>query len=211
LCHFQFSFKVERWGLRPVGLGCCRFFDVVTALGQGLKTLNKLFAIKQHKTLSNTFNCKNFRLVRNRNAIGSILLFTDLHCYKTCHLCTPVCVVDVANHTAFDYLVNPYLFNPTHSSRVFNQIALDLLIQCSLESLPMNTPTMQTIENIKEKAEKAGFTITDVARYAGFDPSQVSRYATGRTIPLVTSIQRLEESVDSLIQQRIEALNGRTE
>ena len=75
----------------------------------------------------------------------------------------------------------------------------------------MNTPTMQTIENIREKAEKAGFTITDVARYAGFDPSQVSRYATGRTIPLVTSIQRLEESVDSLIQQRIEILNGRTQ
>ena len=75
----------------------------------------------------------------------------------------------------------------------------------------MNTPTMQTIENIREKAEKAGFTITDVARYAGFDPSQVSRYATGRTIPLVTSIQRLEESVDSLIQQRITALNGGTE
>ena len=94
---------------------------------------------------------------------------------------------------------------------VFNQIGLDLLIQCSLESLAMNTPTMQTIENIREKAEKAGYTITDVARHAGFDPSQVSRYATGRTIPLVTSIQRLEESVDSLIQQRIEALNGRTQ
>ena len=75
----------------------------------------------------------------------------------------------------------------------------------------MNTPTMQTIENIREKAEKAGFTLTDVARFAGFDPSQVSRYATGRTIPLVTSIQRLEESVDSLIQERLEILNGRTQ
>lgn len=115
------------------------------------------------------------------------------------------------NHITVDYLVNPPTSNPTHLTRVFNQIGLDLLIQCFLEFLPMNTPTMQTIENIKEKAEKAGFTITDVARYAGFDPSQVSRYATGRTIPLVTSIQRLEESVDSLIQQRIEALNGRTE
>lgn len=75
----------------------------------------------------------------------------------------------------------------------------------------MNTPTMQTIENIREKAEKAGYTITDVARHAGFDPSQVSRYATGRTIPLVTSIQRLEESVDSLIQLRLKALSGGTE
>jgi len=72
----------------------------------------------------------------------------------------------------------------------------------------MNTPTMQTIENIKEKAEKAGFTITDVARQAGLDPSQVSRYATGKTIPLVTSIKRLEESVDSLIQSRLQALQG---
>ena len=75
----------------------------------------------------------------------------------------------------------------------------------------MNTPTMQTIESIKEKAESAGFTITDVARHAGFDPSQVSRYATGRTIPLVTSVRRLEESVDSLIQLRIKALSGGTE
>jgi len=70
---------------------------------------------------------------------------------------------------------------------------------------------MQTIENIKEKAESAGFTITDVARHAGFDPSQVSRYATGRTIPLVTSVRRLEESVDSLIKLRLKALNGATE
>jgi hypothetical protein len=33
---------------------------------------------------------------------------------------------------------------------------------------------MQTIENIKEKAEVAGYTITDVARHAGFHPAQVS-------------------------------------
>ena len=119
-------------------------------------------------------------------------------------------MLTVANHTELDYLVNCQLFNPTHSTRVFNQIGLDLLIQCFLEFPPMNTPTMQTIENIREKAEKAGYTITDVARHAGFDPSQVSRYVTGKTIPLVTSIQRLEESVDSLIQQRLRALN-RTE
>jgi len=119
-------------------------------------------------------------------------------------------LLTVANHTELDYLVKYQLFNPTHSTRVFSQIGLDLLIQCFLEFLPMNTPTMQTIENIREKAEKAGYTITDVARHAGFDPSQVSRYVTGKTIPLVTSIQRLEESVDSLIQQRLRALN-RTE
>lgn len=70
----------------------------------------------------------------------------------------------------------------------------------------MNTQTMQTIENIKEKAEIAGYTITDVARHAGFHPAQVSRYATGKTIPLVTTIRRLDESVDSLIQARLEAI-----
>ena len=75
----------------------------------------------------------------------------------------------------------------------------------------MNTQTMQTIENIKEKAEVAGYTITDVARHAGFHPAQVSRYATGKTIPLVTSIKRLEDSVDSLIQQRLLALSKGTE
>lgn len=72
----------------------------------------------------------------------------------------------------------------------------------------MNTPTMQTIENIREKAEKAGYTITDVARHAGFHPAQVSRYATGKTIPLVTTIRRLDESVDSLIQARFKAIRG---
>lgn len=72
----------------------------------------------------------------------------------------------------------------------------------------MNTPTMQTIESIKKKAESAGFTITDVARHAGFDPAQVSRYATGKTIPLVTTIRRLDESVDSLIQSRFKAIKG---
>ena len=70
----------------------------------------------------------------------------------------------------------------------------------------MNTQTMQTIENIREKAEIAGYTITDVARHAGFHPAQVSRYATGRTIPLVTTIRRLDESVDSLIQARFKAI-----
>ena len=72
----------------------------------------------------------------------------------------------------------------------------------------MNTQTMQTIENIKEKAEVAGYTITDVARHAGFHPAQVSRYATGQTIPLVTTIRRLDESVDSLIQARFKAIRG---
>jgi len=70
----------------------------------------------------------------------------------------------------------------------------------------MNTPTMQTIDSIREKAEIAGYTITDVARHAGFHPAQVSRYATGKTIPLVTTIRRLDESVDSLIQSRLEAI-----
>ena len=72
----------------------------------------------------------------------------------------------------------------------------------------MNTPTMQTIDSIREKAEIAGYTITDVARHAGFHPAQVSRYATGKTIPLVTTIRRLDESVDSLIQSRFKALQG---
>ena len=72
----------------------------------------------------------------------------------------------------------------------------------------MNTQTMQTIDSIREKAEIAGYTITDVARHAGFHPAQVSRYATGKTIPLVTTIRRLDESVDSLIQARFKALQG---
>lgn len=79
----------------------------------------------------------------------------------------------------------------------------------SLDSpITMNTPTMQTIETIKEKAEIAGYSITDVARNAGFHPAQVSRYATGRTIPLTTTMRRLDESVNSLIQKRFKAIQG---
>jgi transcriptional regulator with XRE-family HTH domain len=64
------------------------------------------------------------------------------------------------------------------------------------------------IENIKEKAEVSGYTITVVARNSGFHHAQVSRYATGKTIPLVTTIRRLDESVDSLIQSRFKAIRG---
>ena len=70
------------------------------------------------------------------------------------------------------------------------------------------TPTMQTIEDLRIKAEKAGFRMSEVCRHANLDPAQVSRWATGKTIPLITSVRKLEESLDQLIEARLEAIKG---
>jgi len=75
----------------------------------------------------------------------------------------------------------------------------------------MNTPTMQQVEDLRLKAEAAGYSLADVSRHAGIDPSQVSRYAVGKTIPLLTTMRKLEESVDSLIKTRLEAIQGVSE
>ena len=67
------------------------------------------------------------------------------------------------------------------------------------------------ITDIKKRAESAGFSMADVSREAGLDQAQVSRWLSGKTIPLVSSIDRLKQATERLITTRIESLSGSQE
>jgi transcriptional regulator with XRE-family HTH domain len=67
----------------------------------------------------------------------------------------------------------------------------------------METTTQQAIKAIREKAEAAGFTLSDVAYAAGIDKAQVSRWSTARVIPLYTAVIKLREACDALVEARL--------
>ena len=48
----------------------------------------------------------------------------------------------------------------------------------------MESTTQIAIRAIREKAERSGFTLSDVAYAAGIDKAQVSRWSTGKVVPL---------------------------
>jgi len=64
------------------------------------------------------------------------------------------------------------------------------------------------ITDIKKRAESAGFSMADVSREAGLDQAQVSRWLSGKTIPLVSSIDKLKLATERLIATRLESLSG---
>jgi transcriptional regulator with XRE-family HTH domain len=65
---------------------------------------------------------------------------------------------------------------------------------------------MNYITEIIERAEKAGFKMSDICREAGIDQAQMSRWIAGHTVPLITSIEKLKTATDRLIASRVEAL-----
>ena len=70
----------------------------------------------------------------------------------------------------------------------------------------MHTSAQQAIQAIKDRAKSAGFRLSDVGRVANIDPAQLSRWTTGKTVPLYTSIIKLNEAVDALISARMTQL-----
>jgi transcriptional regulator with XRE-family HTH domain len=68
----------------------------------------------------------------------------------------------------------------------------------------MNTSTY--ITDIRQRAAEAGFNMAEVSRKAEIDQAQVSRWISGKTVPLVTSIDKLRTALDALIAQRISQL-----
>ena len=64
------------------------------------------------------------------------------------------------------------------------------------------------ITDIKKRAESAGFSMADVSREAGLDQAQVSHWLSGKTIPLVSSIDKLKQATERLIATRLESLSG---
>ena len=67
----------------------------------------------------------------------------------------------------------------------------------------METSTQQAIKAIRDRAKSAGFRLSDVGRVANIDPAQLSRWATGKTVPLYSSIIKLNEAVDALVEARL--------
>lgn len=62
------------------------------------------------------------------------------------------------------------------------------------------------ITDVKKRAETAGFNMAEVCREAGLDQAQVSRWLSGKTVPLVSSIDKLRQATDRLIAARLESL-----
>ena len=71
----------------------------------------------------------------------------------------------------------------------------------------METSTQQAIKAIRDRAKIGGFRLSDVGRVANIDPAQLSRWATGKTVPLYSSIIKLNEAVDALISARMTQLS----
>jgi hypothetical protein len=75
----------------------------------------------------------------------------------------------------------------------------------------MESTTQQAIRAIREKAERSGFTLSDVAYAAGIDKAQVSRWSTGKVIPLYSAVIKLQEACDALVEARLLALQKERE
>ena len=71
------------------------------------------------------------------------------------------------------------------------------------DNLIMETTTQSAIRVIREKAERSGFTLSDVAYAANIDKAQVSRWSTGKVIPLYSAVIKLEEACDALVEARL--------
>ncbi len=81
---------------------------------------------------------------------------------------------------------------------ILNWMLQRLTLQLELSALEMT----QT-----DKAQSAGFRLSDVCRVAEIDQAQVSRWSSGATEPLYGSVRRLEEAVDALIAARMKSLS----
>jgi transcriptional regulator with XRE-family HTH domain len=71
------------------------------------------------------------------------------------------------------------------------------------DNLIMESTTQQAIRAIREKAERSGFTLSDVAYAAGIDKAQVSRWSTGKVVPLYSAVVNLQEACDALVEARL--------
>lgn len=74
------------------------------------------------------------------------------------------------------------------------------------DNLIMETQSQYAIRSIREKAERSGFKLADVAHRAEIDPAQVSRWATGKTIPLYSSVIKLMQACDDLAAERLQMM-----
>ena len=67
--------------------------------------------------------------------------------------------------------------------------------------------SQQAIQDIKHKIEAAGYRLSDLCRVAEIDQAQLSRYVNGQTDPLYSTVVRLEQAANALIEARLKVLN----
>jgi transcriptional regulator with XRE-family HTH domain len=79
------------------------------------------------------------------------------------------------------------------------------------DNLIMETTTQAAIRAIREKAERSGFTLSDVSYAAGIDKAQVSRWSTAKVIPLYSAVIKLQEACDALVEARLAQLQKERE
>jgi transcriptional regulator with XRE-family HTH domain len=79
------------------------------------------------------------------------------------------------------------------------------------DNLIMESTTQIAIRAIREKAERSGFTLSDVAYAAGIDKAQVSRWSTGKVVPLYSAVINLQEACDALVEARLAQLQKERE
>jgi len=65
----------------------------------------------------------------------------------------------------------------------------------------------QAIQDIKHKIEAAGYRMSDLCRVAEIDQAQLSRWVNGQTEPLYSTVVRLEQAANALIEARLQVLN----
>jgi transcriptional regulator with XRE-family HTH domain len=71
------------------------------------------------------------------------------------------------------------------------------------DNLIMESTTQIAIRAIREKAERSGFTLSDVSYAAGIDKAQVSRWSTGKVVPLYSAVINLQAACDALVEARL--------
>ena len=64
------------------------------------------------------------------------------------------------------------------------------------------------ISEIIERAERAGFNMSDICREANINRSQLSHWIAGRNVPLISSVEKLKHATDRLIAKRKALIGG---
>ena len=67
--------------------------------------------------------------------------------------------------------------------------------------------SQKAIQDIKHKIEAAGYRMSDLCRVAEIDQAQLSRWVNGQTEPLYSTVVRLEQAANALIEARLKVLN----
>jgi len=94
-----------------------------------------------------------------------------------------------------DYSCEVTRDNPYKKECIMRHLGVDNTI--------MESTTQAAIRAIREKAERSGFTLSDVAYAAGIDKAQVSRWSTGKVVPLYSAVINLQEACDALVEARL--------